>query len=185
MPLRSRMSTLFAALVVVAGSVFLFEYVLFVGHAVDGRLRRRGDPPIPVLQPITEKHDETNLRLGVVVPAYSGDLNKALNSLKYWPTTCYQSTLRKMDLILYYAGGAEDEVENVLPGLAETGGRCFANTRLVLGNLTAEVSLLIVFSWHGRQRVRSELHLSSFSTAVLLQQYSSTVVSTQLWCLVV
>lgn len=136
---RSRMSTLFAALVVVAGSVFLFEYVLFVGHAVGGRLRHEEPRVFSELPPMT---GESTKRLGVVVPAFAGDLSKALNSLAYWPTTCYQSTQRRMDLILYYAGGVEDKVAELLPGLAETGGRCFARTRLLLGNLTDEVSHL-------------------------------------------
>ncbi|CAM9127727.1 unnamed protein product, partial [Ectocarpus sp. 8 AP-2014] len=77
-------------------------------------------------------------RLAVVVPAHAGDLGKALSSLATWPTTCHSSTLVNADLILYYAGGEEDDVAAVLPALAQTGGRCFANTRLVLANLSQE-----------------------------------------------
>ena len=78
-------------------------------------------------------------QLAVVVPAHGGDLQKALTSLKNWPTNCHPSTLANADLVLYYAGGAEDNAAAVLPALAETGGRCFANTRLVLANLSEEV----------------------------------------------
>ncbi len=96
-----------------------------------------------VARPRAEEEEEADTgrrkKLAVVVPAHAGDLEKALNSLKDWPTKCHPNTLANADLVLYYAGGAEDNVEAVLPSLAATGGRCFANTRLVLANLSEEV----------------------------------------------
>lgn len=101
-------------------------------------------PPLPlpteaVAQEQEQEQERAAKRLAVVVPAHTGDLGKALTSLASWPTKCHESTVLHTDLVLYYAGGAEDDVEAVLPSLALTGGKCFANTRLVLANLTEEV----------------------------------------------
>lgn len=197
---QSRISAWFAALVVLAGSVFLLEYVVFfnasssrggsgdMGGGQQGTAPaawRLAHPPAHPQEPDAvaaapqavakaaelraaapgssssfgadslEEEEKSGVmvrahaaaaaaarRLAVVVPAHAGDLGKALSSLATWPTTCHSSTLVNADLILYYAGGEEDDVAAVLPALAQTGGRCFANTRLVLANLTPEVSLL-------------------------------------------
>lgn len=199
---QSRISAWFLALVVLSGSVFLLEYVIFfagssgnglssgsstssdgttAGH-VHGRKTpieaRRTMPPRPApssppegidVANATSRHSEERAaataiaaavaaeaaeaavlqeeeeeerrarRLAVVVPSHAGDLSKALTSLAAWPTRCHSSTLVNADLILYYAGGEEDDVAAVLAELAETGGRCFANTRLVAANLRDEV----------------------------------------------
>ncbi|CAM9729877.1 unnamed protein product [Scytosiphon promiscuus] len=79
-------------------------------------------------------------RLAVVVPAHGGDLSKALASLSRWPKVCSAVTLRHVELVLYYAGGPEDErwSDDVIPALEQTGGRCFARTSALFGNLTDE-----------------------------------------------
>lgn len=81
-------------------------------------------------------------RLAVVVPAHGGDLKRALDSLSRWPTTCSPVTLDRVELVLYYAAGPDDGVwsGDIVPALAKTGGRCFAGTSAVFGNLTTEVS---------------------------------------------
>lgn len=114
-----------------------------------------------VAHPSVEEREDVGRRkkqkkLAVVVPAHAGDLDKALTSLKNWPSKCHPNTLTNADLVLYYAGGAEDNVAAVLPSLAETGGRCFANTRLVLANLSEEV--------------RSGLRILEFSPPVISSQ---------------
>lgn len=129
MPANSRMSAWFATLVALSGSVFLLEYVVYFNS--DFRDSVELQPPPPV---------NDGKKLAVIVPAHRGDLSKALSSLAKWPSTCHPSTLRNADLVLYYAGGEEDEVSAELPSLTETGGRCFAHTRLVLANLEDEVS---------------------------------------------
>lgn len=80
-------------------------------------------------------------RLAVVVPAHAGDLAKALASLARWPKVCSDTTLQHVELVLYYAGSSDDDgwSESVLPELEQTGGRCFAGTMAIFGNLTDEV----------------------------------------------
>lgn len=78
-------------------------------------------------------------RLAVVVPTHTGDFKRTVASFAKWPQRCHESTLQHADLIVYYAGRAGDRVKDMLPSLAETGGRCFANTQLVLANLTKQV----------------------------------------------
>lgn len=154
---QSRISAWFAALVVLAGSVFLLEYVVFFtsdssDHGGGGRPSAQPRQTLTVLQPQLQVSPGEpaappplpspvgqERRLAVVVPSHAGDLGKALTSLATWPTRCHDSTLENTDLVLYYAGGVDDDVAAVLPSLARTGGKCFANTRLVLANLTEEV----------------------------------------------
>lgn len=80
-------------------------------------------------------------RLGVVVPAHHGDIDKAVSSLSRWPTECSPVTQQNVDLVLYYAEGEEDVVAaDAISTIASTAGRCFASTRLVYANLDKEVS---------------------------------------------
>lgn len=85
--------------------------------------------------------DGDERRLAVVVPAHGGDLRRALASLSRWPTLCSPVTVQHVDLVLYFAGTEEDDdwADDVLPELEKTGGRCFAKTNVVFGNLTDEV----------------------------------------------
>lgn len=87
-------------------------------------------------------------KLAVVVPAHEGDLRKALASLSRWPSACSLVTLGHVDLILYYAQAPDERSERILPGLTHTGGRCFARTKVVYGNLTVEVSELDKYEVH-------------------------------------
>ena len=152
MPANSRMWAWFAVLVALSGSVFLFEYVVYFNSDVRVSVEVQGPAPLRKLHrggdiggggggggSGVSRAEESGKRLAVIVPSHKGDLGKALSSLARWPTTCHPSTLRKTDLVLYYAGGEGDGVSAVLPALAETGGRCFAETRLVLANLKDEV----------------------------------------------
>ena len=149
-PFQSRVSTCFAALVMVGVSLFFLEYAfLFTSDSSDHlgprdpRDRSRPQRPQPLLaQPATTAvQDRRREKLAVVVPAHAGDLDKALASLATWPSRCHEATLVDTDLILYYAGGEEDGVAAALPSLAKTGGKCFATTRLILANLSDEVGL--------------------------------------------
>ena len=149
MPGNSRMCVWFAVLVALSGSVFLFEYVVYFNSDFRVSLELQGPAPLRKLQRKdgggggggggVSRAEESGKRLAVIVPSHRGDLGKALGSLARWPSTCHPSTRRKTDLVLYYAGGEEDNVSLVLPALKETGGRCFAETRLVLANLRDEV----------------------------------------------
>lgn len=143
MPANSRMSAWFATLVALSGSVFLLEYIVYFNSDFRNSLELQASTPDRRLEnegAWRVQEEEDGKRLAVIVPAHRGDLSKALSSLAKWPSTCHSSTRRNADLVLYYAGGEEDEVSAVLPSLAETGGRCFAETRLVLANLKDEVS---------------------------------------------
>lgn len=138
MPGKSRMSAWFVTLVALSGSVFLLEYVVYFNADFRDPRELQGSTPVRD-GAAREEEEQSGERLAVIVPAHRGDLAKALSSLAKWPSTCHPSTLRNADLVLYYAGGEEDDVSAVLPSLAETGGRCFAETRLVLANLKEEV----------------------------------------------
>lgn len=84
---------------------------------------------------------EAPQRLAVVVPAYVGDLDRAVSSLGRWPSTCSPITQQNVDLVLYYAEGEEDAaaVDAAAAVIAETAGRCFSNTRTVYAHLSEEV----------------------------------------------
>lgn len=79
-------------------------------------------------------------RLAVVVPLHLGDIGNVVDSLRVWPTTCSPLTMVNVDLVLYYAQHEDKQARKVLPEIAGTGGRCFARTVMVYGNLTDEVS---------------------------------------------
>lgn len=102
--------------------------------------------PMPSSQGLLHKKQEVGVderRLAVVVPAHGGDLRRALASLARWPKACSPVTLRHVELVLYYAGAEDDSgwSDDVLPELEQTGGRCFARTSVVFGNLTDEVRM--------------------------------------------
>lgn len=82
-----------------------------------------------------------NMRLAVVVPTHAGDLPETLKSLEDWPQTkCSLETLQYMDLVIYKAEGPDDATEKeALPRFRETAGTCFANTKIVYGDLSKEV----------------------------------------------
>lgn len=90
---------------------------------------------IPATQP------EAQQRLAVVVPAYVGDLDRAVSSLGRWPATCSPITQQNVDLVLYYAEGEEDAaaVDAAAAVVAETAGRCFSKTLTVYAHLSEEV----------------------------------------------
>ena len=78
-------------------------------------------------------------RLSVVVPVWSGDVDRALDSVSRWPTACSPVTLSNVDLIMYKAEGDEESSETLLPVLERTAGRCFAKTKIVYAHLREEV----------------------------------------------
>lgn len=121
-----RASKRFALLSAFATSALLVNF-LFHFH-LDGRGTRR-----------VNLRSSLSRKLAVVVPAHHGDLGKALASLSRWPTACSPSTLANLDLVLYYAQQPDEKSSRILPYLSRTGGRCFASTRVVYGNLTDEV----------------------------------------------
>lgn len=89
----------------------------------------------------TPSEEDPRHRLAVVVPAYRGDLDRAVASLERWPTECSPLTLQNVDLVLYYAEGEEDRiaVEAAAGAVTESAGRCFANLRTVYAHLEKEV----------------------------------------------
>ena len=89
---------------------------------------------------ITGSSESSQQRLGVIVPAHRGDLDRAISSLDRWPKKCSPVTQEKVDLVLYYAEGKDDiAAAAALPTITNSAGRCFANTRLVYANLDEDV----------------------------------------------
>ncbi|CAM9712766.1 unnamed protein product [Ectocarpus sp. 4 AP-2014] len=82
--------------------------------------------------------DPQQQRLGVVVPAYDGDLARAVSSLERWPTKCSPLTLENADLVLYYAEQESSATASALERISSTAGRCFLRTRIVYANLAEE-----------------------------------------------
>lgn len=80
-------------------------------------------------------------RLAVLVPVYKHDVDKALASLALWPTVCWPESLSSMDLVLYKAEGEDEETSlSLAKSLEATGGKCFANTKVVYANMDEKVS---------------------------------------------
>lgn len=122
----------------------------FLGLALTGLalVSVLGANPLPVHQDLSDLQTASPRanspavppkRLAVVVPAHAGDLSRAIKSLEHWPKLCSSETLEHADLVLYYAEGPNETTANVIPTLQESGGRCFANTRVVYANLDEEV----------------------------------------------
>lgn len=88
-----------------------------------------------------ETGDGQQQRLAVVVPAYRGDLERAVSSLGRWPSTCSPVTEQNVDLVLYYAEGVEDSaaVEAAFNVIEASAGRCFSKTKTVFAHLEEEV----------------------------------------------
>ena len=106
---------------------------------------------LPVSTFAQDHHQESQQqRLGVVVPAYDGDLARAVSSLERWPAKCSPLTLKNADLVLYYAEEASSATESALDNISSTAGRCFSRTRIVYAHLSEEVceqnELLLNFS---------------------------------------
>ncbi|CAM9371978.1 unnamed protein product, partial [Choristocarpus tenellus] len=76
--------------------------------------------------------------MAVVVPAFDGDVDRALRSVRHWPSKCSDSTRTNMDLILYYAGKEDNSSTAVFNDLREMDSTCFTSMRLVYGRLTEE-----------------------------------------------
>lgn len=88
---------------------------------------------------VERKEAKSFRRLAVVVPIQVADLSKAQASLAAWPTRCHSSTLMNTDLVAYYAGGENEHIAAMLATIEQTGGRCFARTRLVLAHASDKV----------------------------------------------
>ena len=89
---------------------------------------------------ITGSSESSQQRLGVIVPAHRGDLDRAVSSLDRWPKKCSPVTQENVNLVLYYAEGKDDPAAAAaLPTITDSAGRCFANTRLVYANLAEDV----------------------------------------------
>lgn len=92
-----------------------------------------------------QQQQEEQERLGVIVPAYRGDLERAVSSLSRWPRECSPVTLENVDLVLYYGEGQDDEEEDTplvtsaIDTISQTAGSCFARTRAVYAHLSDEV----------------------------------------------
>ena len=86
-------------------------------------------------------HDErTQQRLGVIIPTYRGDLDRAVSSLGRWPKICSPLTQENVDLVLnYYVEEDDTTAAAAITTVANSAGRCFARTRLVYANLVDQV----------------------------------------------
>lgn len=113
-----------------------------------------GAEPLAVHQDLSEiqttstranSQAEPPKRLAVIVPAHAGDLSRAIKSLEHWPKLCSSVTLEHADLVLYYAEGPDESTANAIPTLQETGGRCFANTRVIYAKLNEEVRKRLLY----------------------------------------
>ncbi|CAN0091222.1 unnamed protein product [Scytosiphon promiscuus] len=84
--------------------------------------------------------DKLQQRLAVVVPAYQGDLKRAVASLQQWPTSCSPVTKGNVDLVLYYAEGEEDasDVDAAAAAIVNSAGHCFRETLTVYAHLSEE-----------------------------------------------
>lgn len=82
-------------------------------------------------------------KMAIVVPMYAGDLEEAVVALSAWPNTCSTQSLQYMELVVYFAGGENEEKwsDDVLLAVEETGGRCFLRTRAVFAHLEEKVRL--------------------------------------------
>lgn len=129
-----RAPTFFSIVVAFALALFLLDYSVISREERNERSNNEHIDALPT------REGQRLRRLAVVVPTHSGDLRKAMQSLDKWPKKCHRLTLGNADLILYYAGGKSKRVEAILPSLAASGGKCFANTSIVFANLTKEVS---------------------------------------------
>lgn len=80
----------------------------------------------------------TNMRtLAIAVPMHAGDVARAMESMKRWPTGCSFDTLRAVDLILYHAEDVDEK--HLLAWLPVEASRCFRKTKVVSAYLTEEV----------------------------------------------
>ncbi|CAN0338180.1 unnamed protein product [Ectocarpus fasciculatus] len=121
-----------AALAVLAGA----SHVTSSSPTGDSKLLAAGSV-MPADEP---QRPEKDSKLAVVVPAYKGDLDRAVASLGRWPTDCSPLTVQNVDLVLYYAEGEEDseKVGAAAEVIAATAGRCFAGVRTVYAHLEQE-----------------------------------------------
>lgn len=92
--------------------------------------------------PTPPSQEDPSKRLAVVVPAYRGDLDRAVSSLERWPANCSPTTEQQVDLVLYYAEGEEEDIRAVTvaaDSISKSAGRCFSKTRTVYAHLNKEV----------------------------------------------
>ncbi|CAM9552037.1 unnamed protein product [Ectocarpus sp. 4 AP-2014] len=94
--------------------------------------------PLPVAIFAQGHNQDSQQRLGVVVPAYDGDLARAVSSLERWPAKCSPLTLKNADLVLYFAKEASSATASAHDSISSTAGRCFLRTRIVYANLAEE-----------------------------------------------
>ena len=152
---------LLSILVSAAIVLLLFNVYLLVS------LRLARDPSKSLLGG-TLKNTKTwkgsNMRLAVVVPTHAGDLPETLKSLENWPNKCSLETMHYVDLVIYKAEGPDDATEKeALPRFRETAGKCFANTKIVYGDLSKEVSLSTVHHTFGRMHVLLYVRVTGIS----------------------
>ena len=125
----TRSSARLAGCLVLAGSAFLLP---------QGVSSAAGHGPTEFSP---ETGDGQQQRLAVVVPAYRGDLERAVSSLGRWPSSCSPVTEQNVDLVLYYAEGEEDSaaVKAAFDVIEASAGRCFSKTKTVFAHLAEEV----------------------------------------------
>lgn len=135
--LRSAVS---GGLIAITSLVMLFADPRGAGAAV-----LLGNEVVSTFQQGQQQQQQEEERLGVIVPAYRGDLERAVSSLSRWPRKCSPVTLENVDLVLYYGEGQDDEDEDITlvtsatDTISKTAGSCFARTRAVYAHLSEEV----------------------------------------------
>lgn len=157
-----------AALAFLAGA----SHDTFSSPTGDSKLLTAGYAIMPADEP---QRPEKGNKLAVVVPAYNGDLDRAVASLGRWPTDCSPLTVQNVDLVLYYAEGEEDSeaVGAAAEVIAATAGRCFADVRTVYAHLEQEVRDYCT-SFHRSHKLRAwyeDIHRERPSTGRALSQH--------------
>lgn len=109
----------------------MYLSILWIGRYIgkEGRDKEHSDSSLTV--------GTTERTLAVVVPMHAGDVTRAMESMKKWPTVCSSDTLRAVDLILYHAEYVDEN--HLLAGLPVQASRCFRRTKVVNAYLTEEV----------------------------------------------
>lgn len=100
--------------------------------------------------------------LAVVVPVYDGDQDDAMIALSKWPATCYDNSLKGMDLVIYKAEALADG--DRLPQVPHQASRCFRRTKVIEARLLPEVSPSSARMCTVRGQIRVELLTSKIPT---------------------
>lgn len=118
----------------VVGSVALCLSGLFLQAWTEPSLER-GQKPDPIN---SETHSISKPMLGIVLPLLAEEMADAVESLRHWPKKCTETTLSRMDVIFYFAGGIPNHFDIKVGEITESLS-CFKTTKAVSSALNSEV----------------------------------------------